>query len=94
MPIIPIHKGCQFYELWGSEGAPFVLILRGAFSGSWQYHLLRDHLATDLRVITVDYRGDGQSRNQLWDVAPGQIAEDMCALVEHLGAGRCQIIAI
>ena len=94
MPTIPTHKGCQFYELWGPEGAPFVLLLRGAFSGSWQYHLLRDDLATDFRVITVDYRGDGQSKNQLWDVPPGQIAEDMCALVEHLGAERCHIIAI
>jgi pimeloyl-ACP methyl ester carboxylesterase len=94
MPTIPIHKGCQFYELWGPEGAPYVLILRGAFSGSWQYHLLRDHLATDLRVITVDYRGDGQSKNQLWDASPGQIAEDMCALVERLGAERCHVIAI
>ena len=94
MPTIPTHKGCQFYELWGPEGAPFVLLLRGAFSGAWQYHLLRDHLATDFRVITVDYRGDGQSKNQLWDVPPGQIAEDMCALVEHLGAERCHIIAI
>jgi pimeloyl-ACP methyl ester carboxylesterase len=94
MPTIPVHKGCQFYELWGPEGAPFVLILRGAFSGSWQYYLLRDHLATDLRVITVDYRGDGQSKNQLWDASPGQIAEDMCALVEHLGAERGHVIAI
>jgi pimeloyl-ACP methyl ester carboxylesterase len=94
MPIIPTQKGCQFYELWGPEGAPFVLLLRGAFSGSWQYDLLRDHLATDLRVITVDYRGDGQSKNQLWDVPPGQIAEDMCTLVEHLGAERCHVIAI
>ena len=66
MPTIPTRKGCQFYELWGPEGASFVLLLRGAFSGSWQYDLLRDHLATDFRVITVDYRGDGQSRNQLW----------------------------
>ena len=64
----------------GPRGAPFVLLVRGAFSGSWQYHLLRDHLATDFRVITVDYRGDGQSKNQLWDASPGQIAEDMCAL--------------
>jgi pimeloyl-ACP methyl ester carboxylesterase len=55
---------------------------------------LRDHLATDLRVITVDYRGDGQSKNQLWDASPGQIAEDMCALVERLGAERCHVIAI
>lgn len=94
MPTIPTHQGCQFYEVWGPEGAPFVLILRGAFSGSWQYHLLRDHLATDLRVITVDYRGDGESKNQLWDVPPAQIAEDMGGLLEHLGAERCHVIAI
>jgi pimeloyl-ACP methyl ester carboxylesterase len=94
MPAIPTHRGCQFYEVRGREGAPFVLVLPGAFSGSWQYHLVRDHLAVDLRVITVDYRGDGQSRNELWDVAPGQIAEDMCALVAHLGAERCHVIAI
>lgn len=94
MPAIPTHKGSQSYELQGPEGAPFVLLLPGAFSGSWQYDLLRDHLATDFRVITVDYRGDGQSTNELWDVPPGQIAEDMCALVQHLGAERCHVIAI
>jgi pimeloyl-ACP methyl ester carboxylesterase len=94
MPTIPTHRGCQFYEVRGPDGAPFVLVLPGAFSGSWQYHLLRDHLATDLRVITVDYRGDGQSKNELWDVPPGQIAEDMCALVGHLGAEQCHVIAI
>ena len=94
MPTIPTYRGCQFYELRGPEGAAFVLLLPGAFSGSWQYDLLRDHLATDFRVITVDYRGDGQSENELWDVPPGQIAEDMCALVEHLGAERCHVIAI
>ena len=94
MPTIPTHRGCQFYELRGPQGAPFVLLLPGAFSGSWQYDLLRDHLATDLQVITVDYRGDGQSKNELWDVPPGQIAEDMCALVGHLGAERCHVIAI
>jgi pimeloyl-ACP methyl ester carboxylesterase len=94
MPIVPTRKGCQFYELCGPDGAPFVLLLRGAFTGSWQYDLLRDRLASDLRVITVDYRGDGQSLNQLWDVTPAQIAEDMGVLLDHLGAHGCHVIAI
>ena len=71
MPTIPTHKGCQFYEVWGPEGAPSSCCCRGAFSRSWQYLLLRDHLATDLRVITVDYRGDGQSKNRALGRAPG-----------------------
>ena len=94
MPTIPTDRGCQFYERRGPAGAPFVLLLPGAFSGPWQYDLLRDDLAAEFQVITVEYRGHGQSRNELWDVSPGQIAEDMCALVEHLDAGRCHVIAI
>lgn len=93
MPFLDIPKGALHYDVHGHAG-PWVLILPGAFSAPWQYHPLRDALAPDFRVVTLDYRGIAQSRSDLWHVTPDRLAEDVLLLLDHLGAERVHAVPV
>lgn len=91
MPILPIHKGTLHYEVHGPEGAPWVTLLPGAATAMWIYEPIRDRLLPDFRVLTLEYRGMGQSRNDLWQSPPDVLAEDVLALLRHLGVATTHI---
>lgn len=92
MPLLDLPKGRMHYEVHGPEGAPWALVLPGAAVAGWMYEPLRDRLASGFRVVTMEFRGIGRSRNELWGVTPGVLAEDVLALLDHLGAARAHAV--
>ncbi len=85
MPIATINNHEMYYELHGS-GAPVVYI------GGWdtfchgRHHYLARGITDDYEVLIVDYRGIGESDDDL-AVKPSTelYADDMIALIDHLG---------
>jgi pimeloyl-ACP methyl ester carboxylesterase len=74
------------YELGGSGEA--VLIAHATGLCGAMYQLLADHLTDRFRVIALDFRGHGDSSGAPdidygWD----RMAEDVAAVVEHVGHG-------
>lgn len=91
---LDIDRGTMNYQVDGPPDEAWALILPGAFTAPWQYDLARDHLARSFRVITLDYRGIADSRNDLWTVTPAVLANDVLALLDELGAGQVNVACI
>lgn len=94
MPQLPILKGALHYEVHGPKGAPAALVLPGAFTAPWQYDPVRDHLAREFRVTTLDYRGIGESANDLWTVTPQQLGADVLQLLDFLDVEQTHVVAV
>jgi pimeloyl-ACP methyl ester carboxylesterase len=80
------------YVAAGAEGSP-ILLLHGWPETWWAFHKVIPHLARSHRVFAVDLRGFGAS-----DIAqPGDssatMAEDLCALIGHIGLGPVHLVA-
>jgi len=73
------------YDVRGPEGAPYALVLPGAATAMWVYEPLRDRWMDQFQVLTLSYRGMGQSRNDLWQFDPTTLAEDVLAVLDHAG---------
>lgn len=99
--------GAQFegYEdlpgvrLWytDSGGSGVAMVLLHANTGNadgWQYNI-PGFVEAGYRVIAFDRRGWGRSRaNPQTGPQPGTIAEDLHALVEHLGIERFHLVGV
>jgi pimeloyl-ACP methyl ester carboxylesterase len=73
----------MYYEDHG-QGAPLVLLHGGtATSGVWADHLPR--LSEHFQVITPDSRGHGKSKNPSDKLSYRLMADDVAALITHLG---------
>ncbi|HEY5882159.1 MAG TPA: alpha/beta hydrolase [Nakamurella sp.] len=94
MPVLALDRGSMHYEVVGAAGAPWVVILPGAFTAPWQYDDVRDHLAREFRVITLDYRGIASSENDLWHVTPTILAADVLALLDELHVEQAHVACI
>lgn len=92
MPTLDVPRGRIWYEVHGPEGAPWAVILPGAAIAGWMYDPLRERLAREFRVISLEYRGIGRSRNELWAPTPGVLAEDVLHLLDHLGAAKAHAV--
>ena len=75
MPFVDIPQGTMHYEVDGPAGAPWAVILPGAATAKWVYEPLRDRLQDEFRVVTLSYRGIGESRNDKWQFTPVTLAE-------------------
>ncbi len=75
-----------FYELYGTEGIPLVLV-----HGSWDSHqdweLVVPGLAESFRVLTYDRRGHSQSERPAGQGSVHEDVADLAVLIEHLGLG-------
>lgn len=85
---------------WGTlsyldEGSgPLVVLLHPLSEAGELWRRLIDELTPQFRVIAPDARGHGASR---WDGKPFSVpdlADDVAALVEHLGAGPARVAAL
>ncbi len=94
MAVLELDRGNMHYEVNGAQGAPWALILPGAFTAPWQYDRARDDLSQMFRVITVDYRGIANSENDLWHVTPTVLAADVLALLDELGVAQTHVACI
>lgn len=80
------------YELTGDPGGPLVVCSPGMGDLRSTFRGLAERLATDgVRVASVDLRGHGGSSIGWPDYSPAAVAEDLLALVRHLG-GRAVLL--
>jgi pimeloyl-ACP methyl ester carboxylesterase len=76
----------------GTEGAP-ILLVHGFPETWWAFHKVIPLLAKTHRVFAVDLRGFGDSGNGTGDYGSIVSAEDLQALIEHLGLGPMHVVA-
>ncbi|GAA4413836.1 alpha/beta fold hydrolase [Actinokineospora soli] len=81
----------MYYEIHG-EGAPVVL-LHGALSGiGTSFADLLPRLAKTRQVIAVEYQGHARTADVDRPLSYPQLADDVVALVRHLGHSRVDVL--
>lgn len=87
-------NGCQVYFEERGEGEPLLLLHGGTGIGSdWQY-VFTGGDPEGFRVIVPDLRGHGRSTNTAGRFTFRQCAQDMLALLDHLGIRRVSAIGM
>ncbi len=75
----------------GGDGPPVVLVHGITESGAmWEPIVAR---LAEQRVVTVDLRGHGDSSANWPSYGMAETADDLLALLEHLGAGPAIVVA-
>jgi pimeloyl-ACP methyl ester carboxylesterase len=87
-------NGIDLYHETAGSGEP-LLLLHGmtGCSGDW-VHAGRSELEKHHRLIMPDMRGHGRSTNPRRTFTHREHAEDMLALLDHLGIERCKAIGM
>ena len=95
MPILRANDADLYYEEAGRGEAVLLLHGLGSSSADWEPQI--DALASLYRVIALDARGSGRSRDLVHAVGPfsvRQFAADAAALLDHLGAAPAHIVGL
>jgi pimeloyl-ACP methyl ester carboxylesterase len=79
------------YAQAGTSGTPVVLV-HGFPESWWVFHHVMPLLAETHRVIAVDLRGFGDSAPAAPDHDSATAAQDLAALIEHLGLGPVHLV--
>jgi pimeloyl-ACP methyl ester carboxylesterase len=79
-----------YYEEHGS-GEPLVL-LHGGISAGEMFEAILPELSAGRRVITVDLQGHGGTADVDRPLRPETMADDIAALIEHLGLERADVM--
>src|SRR5262249_37014367 len=84
-------NGIQMHYVTLGSG-PIVLLLHGWPQTWFAWHDVMPRLAKRFTVVAADLRGNGQT--ELTDAGYDKrtIAEDLRALIAHLGAGRAHVV--
>jgi len=89
----PVNGLSMYYELHGpAEGAPLVL-LHGSFMtipSNWDAWI--PELARTRRVIALEMQGHGRTADVARDFSYAQLADDVAALLAHLGIARADVL--
>jgi 3-oxoadipate enol-lactonase len=87
------HEGCRlYYEDTGGQG-PAVLFLHGAGGNHLSWWQQVPVFGEEYRCVAMDQRGFGQSAPVAGGAAPGALAGDALALLDHLGIARAAVVA-
>ena len=78
------------YEEHGS-GEPLVLLHGGIGAGA-MFEAIMPALSAGRRVITVDLQGHGGTADVDRPLRPETMADDVAALIDHLGLGRADVM--
>ena len=87
----PVNGLQMYYEIHGSGGVPVVL-LHGAYMTTGLMEFLLSGLANTRQVIAVDLQGHGRTADVDRPITYEQMADDVAALMEHLGVGQADVI--
>ena len=79
-----------YYEEHGS-GSPLVL-LHGGIGAGEMFGAILPALGADRRVITVDLQGHGGTADVDRPLRPETMADDVAALIEHLGLAEADVM--
>lgn len=93
-----LEAGDRRFAFWTAnehdEAKPWLLLIHGYPTSSWDWSFIWDRLAEDFRLAAIDMLGFGLSdkpRNVDYSIfAQADVQE---ALLEHLGAGEAHILA-
>jgi 3-oxoadipate enol-lactonase len=92
MPVLVRPDGVRLnHEVRGERNAPALILLEGLGGDipGWRRNI--PHLATELRVIAYDFRGNGGSDEPPGPCTMGTFVEDTLALLDHLGVERAHV---
>jgi pimeloyl-ACP methyl ester carboxylesterase len=84
-------NGIRLYYATIGQGAPVVLLHGGLANGDYWGHQVAA-LAPRHRVIVVDSRGHGRSTRDARPFGYDLMADDVVALLDHLGIARADIV--
>jgi pimeloyl-ACP methyl ester carboxylesterase len=87
----PVNGLQMYYEIHGSGGVPVVL-LHGAYMSTGLMEFLLSGLAKTRQVIATDFQGHGRTADVDRPIQYEQMADDVAALMEHLGIAQADII--
>lgn len=87
----PVNGLDMYYEVHGSGGVPVVL-LHGAYMSTGAMQWLLSELAKSRQVIAVDLQGHGRTADVDRPLQYEQMADDVAALMEHLGISQADIV--
>ena len=92
MPSLETQGISLYYELHGEPSAPPVLLITGlgGVGKNWGEQVQR--FADRHYVVLPDQRGTGQTTHAQDGYTTQQLADDMAALVEHLGLGPVHVV--
>ena len=79
-----------YYEIHGS-GEPLVL-LHGGVGASEMFGALLPALASERKVIAVHLQGHGRTKDIDRPLRFEQLADDVAALIRHLGLGKAALV--
>jgi lipase len=88
---VPVRGGELWVGAWGGSG-PLVLLVHGITSSHKAFALIGPQLGRDHRVVAVDLRGRGRSRDLPAPYGMAAHAEDMVAVIESCGGGAATLV--
>lgn len=92
MPVESLPTGVELYYESHGQGEPLILIPGTGFSGDvWLAHQV-PVLSKSLKVILHDPRGCGRSTHSKGVYIIDQMANDVVALLDHLGIGSAHVL--
>ena len=92
MPVLERPDGVRLYhELHGDPARPPLILLVGLGGDipGWRRNI--PHLATELRVVAYDFRGNGNSHEPAERCTMATFVEDTLALLDELGIDRAHV---
>jgi pimeloyl-ACP methyl ester carboxylesterase len=84
-------NGLSLYYAEHGEGEPLVLLHGGIGAGELLAPIIPE-LAAGRRVIAVDLQGHGRTADADRPLRPALMADDIAALIEHLGLDRADVM--
>ena len=88
---VPVRGGEMCVGVWGDDG-PLVVLVHGITSSHMAWALVGPELGRDHRVVGVDLRGRGGSRDLPPPYGMGEHAADVAAVVEAYGGGPAVLV--
>ncbi len=89
------HKKTRlWYELYGNESAPPLVMIRGLARTRLHWGSIVDEVARDFRVLIFDNRGVGKSDAPLPPYSTKTMADDTAAVMDAAGFERADVFGI